>query len=249
MHSSPASPTIRKVMIVDDEAPARARLERLLSRHSSLEIIGTAGGISEAAAKFAALRPDLLFLDIEMPDGTGFDLLPFLDPVPRIIFVTAHEGFAVKAFEVNAVDYLLKPVFESRLDLTLRRILGEIPESEASAQTFQMEDLLFLRTPQASVAVEAKDILYISAERNFSHVHATKNRKIMIYRTLAQWQQRLPEEHFPRIDRSLLLNLSRLQKVEPLDPNHTLLHLRGLAEPLMIGRTALRRLNPLIRRL
>src|SRR6218665_487631 len=106
-------------MIVDDEPRMREHLANLLENHASLEIIAKAGSVAEAASVAKNTPPDLIFLDIEMPGGSGFDLLPLLDPVPRIIFVTAHSHFAVKAFEIRAIDYLLKPVFAGRLKAAL----------------------------------------------------------------------------------------------------------------------------------
>lgn len=243
--STPAK--LWKVMIVDDEPTARSRLQRLLRNHPSLQVVATAGSVEEAARRYVIHQPELLFLDIELKDGTAFDLLKFLRPVPKIIFVTGHENFAVKAFEVNAVDYLLKPIFGSRLDLALERILEKSPEPP-STTVFSIDDLLLLRTVHSSLAIAARDIVCITAERNFSHVHAAEDRKIMIYRTLSQWEQRLPPQHFPRIDRSLLLNLSRLARIESADANHAWLHVRGLSTPLKVGRTAVRRLHELIAR-
>lgn len=109
-----------------------------------------------------------------------------------------------------------------------------------------MDDVLFLRTLQGSVAVPTAEIAWIEAEGNFSHVHASGGRKVMIYRTLGQWEQRLPEQCFFRVDRSLLVNLSRLEKVQAVGPNLTNLHMRGMQEPLSIGRSAYRRLRPKI---
>ncbi len=246
MSDSPSPLPATKVMIVDDEPAARNRMESLLKDHPQLQIVATAGGVAEGVEAFRIHRPDLVFLDVEMKDGTGFDLLPFFDPLPKIIFVTAHPHFAVKAFEVRAVDYLLKPVFANRLNAALARILEPIPASasaESPSPSFQMDDVLFLRTSQGSVAVATSDIAYIEAEGNFSHVHSSGNRKVMIYRTLGQWEQRLPENCFFRVDRSLLVNLSTLEKVHPVGPNVANLHLRGMREPLSIGRSAYRRLR------
>lgn len=230
-------------MIVDDEPAARNHLERLLKEYPQLEIVAVAGGVAEGREAFREHQPDLVFLDVEMGDGTGFDLLPFLDPLPKIIFVTAHPHFAVKAFEVRAIDYLLKPVFANRLKAALDRIMEPVFGTAESAPSFQMDDVLFLRTTQGSIAVTTSDIAWIEAEGNFSYVHASGNRKVMIYRTLSQWEQRLPEDCFFRVDRSLMVNLTRLETVHSLGPNHANLHLRDMPEPLPIGRSAYRRLR------
>jgi two-component system LytT family response regulator len=235
-----------RAMIVDDEAPARERLVRLLSRYPEISIVASAASVKDAAASFLQHQPNLVFLDIEMPGANGFELLPSLHPVPKIIFVTGHEGFAVKAFEVNAVDYLVKPVFQDRLDAALKRILPSNdppPPDDAAAAPFSPEDLVFVRSEQSSTAIPVQKILYITASGNFSHVVSESANPTMVYRNLNQWQQRLPGNLFARIDRSLIINLSRVQKITTPDRNHAEVQFMGISEIVRIGRTALTRLR------
>jgi two-component system LytT family response regulator len=250
MSSQPlqSAPAKTKVMIVDDDPSARSRLELLLQAHPELHLVAAAGGVAEGIDAFRKHQPDLLLLDVEMNDGTGFDLLPHLDPLPKIIFVTAHPHFAVKAFEVKAVDYLLKPVFAHRLQLALERILEPVSakDEQLSSPGFQKDDVLFLRTSTGSVAVTVPDIAFIEAERNFSHVHATGGRRVMVYRTLGQWEDRLPNDLFCRVDRSLILNLSRVEKLRSAGLNLTNLHLQGIQSPVPIGRSAYKRLRSIL---
>jgi two-component system LytT family response regulator len=111
-----------KALIIDDEPPARRELRRLLAEFPWIEIVGEAGNVDEAAGKVASLSPELLFLDIQMPGGSGFDLLARLDYAPQVVFTTAHDEHAVRAFEVSALDYMLKPIDPERLAATVSRV-------------------------------------------------------------------------------------------------------------------------------
>jgi two-component system LytT family response regulator len=133
-----------KAMIVDDEPLARRELRRLLAEFPWVEIIGEAGNIAEAARAIEADAPELLFLDIKMPGGSGFDLLAKLEHVPRVIFTTAYDDHAVQAFEVNALDYLLKPIEPERLAGALARARGPLPSQSAPRQS-QIVERLFIR--------------------------------------------------------------------------------------------------------
>ncbi len=157
-----ASP--RRALIVDDEAPARELLSILLASHPEVRIVGKAASVSEASAQFQALTPDLIFLDVQMPKKDGFSLLPELSPLPDIIFVTAYDNFAVKAFEVNAVDYLVKPIREDRLALALMRLFTP---AERKAKPYTQDDRIFLYTDQELRVVVAQEITLIEAEGNY----------------------------------------------------------------------------------
>lgn len=233
-----------RTLIVDDEAPARQHLRRLLTSHPEIEIVGEASDIFEAAEHCATRTPELILLDIQMPRATGFELLPRLNPVPRIIFVTAHEDFAVRAFEVNAVDYLLKPIFADRLALALQRVLSQMGQ-EADSR-LGADESLFLHDDKALRLVPARKIVCIQAEGNYSRVILNDGKSLLIYRNLNQWEQRLPKSLFARVDRSLIVNLIHILEVKVLDRNTGNLFLSTLHEPVVIGRTALGRIKALL---
>ena len=143
-----------KALVVDDEPLARRELRRLLAAFPIVQVVGEAGNIDEARERIEALSPDVVFLDIQMPGGTGFDLLAQLDRVPRIVFTTAYDQYAVKAFEVNALDYLLKPVEPERLATAIRKI--HIPVNGARATVHQGRPALLVRAAAAGEPVDLR---------------------------------------------------------------------------------------------
>jgi two-component system LytT family response regulator len=233
-------------MIVDDERDARERLAGLVNSFPELSLVAVAASVCEAATLFVQHQPNIVLLDIEMSAASGFDLLPSLVPVPKIIFITAYQEFAIRAFEVNAVDYLLKPVFRERFSRSLNRIIR--PDSASAAGDddtpvvpFQRDDLIFFRGERASLAIPTKSIICITAAGNFSQVVA-EDQESLVYRNLSQWEQRLPTNLFVRVDRSFIVNLTRITKIVALDRDHTEVHLDCVAKPRTIGRSAAHRL-------
>ena len=219
-----------RTLIIDDEPPARKHLRRLLAEHPQIEVVGEASGIVEAIEMCEKYQPGLLFLDVQMPRATGFDLLPKLTPVPKIVFVTAHEEFALRAFEVNAVDYLMKPVFADRLALALKRILSGSGLDPAADDPLEAGDAVFLQSGRTLRMVPLRQIVCIVAEGNYSTVVLSDGK-------------RLPSSLFVRLDRSILVNLTHLLEVKIIDRDAGHLHLTGRKEPLMLGRTAINRVR------
>ena len=235
-----------RTLIIDDEAPARKHLRNLLAAHPEIEIVGEASSAAEASKLCEKLRADLLFLDIQMPRATGFDLLPKLSPVPRIIFVTAHEEFAVRAFEVNAIDYLLKPVFADRLAAALNHVLSGPGAEPGSEEPLQADDAVFLEDHRTVRMVPVRQIVCIKAEGNYSTVALSDGKEFLIYRNLNQWEQRLPQSIFVRLDRSLIVNISHLLEVKVIDRDTGNLFLTAREAPISLGRTALSRVRALL---
>jgi two-component system LytT family response regulator len=231
---------IRRALIVDDEAPAREFLRALLSAHPEVQIVGEAANVTEAIAQYHALQPDLIFLDVQMPKQDGFSLLPELRPVPEIIFVTAYDCFAVKAFEVNAVDYLVKPIREDRLALALMRLFSS---GERQAKPFTQNDRIFLYSDLELRVVMPNDITHIEAEGNYSRVHFIGKESLFIRRKMSEWEALLPRDLFARVDRSLLINLQSVSKVRSLPEHQTQVHLMGAKALLELGRMASSRLK------
>ena len=193
-----------KALIVDDEPLARRELHRLLNAYSSIEIVGEAGNIDEARARIAEFEPDLVFLDIQMPGGSGFDLLTQLDRVPRIIFTTAFDQYAVKAFDVNALDYLLKPIEPERLATALRKIKAT-PEAPL--------EQLFIRDGPRCWFVPLREVSVFSAEGNYVRL-LWGNERPMLGRSLAALEMKLDPARFFRANRSQIVNLDFIQSVE-----------------------------------
>jgi two-component system LytT family response regulator len=200
-----------KAMIIDDEPLARRELGRLLLEFPWVEIVGEAGQIVEAAEKIETLTPELLFLDIQMPGGSGFDLLARLEHLPQVIFTTAHSEHAVRAFEVNALDYLLKPVEPERLAAALTRIkrAGDAQAPLAGAPLEQ----LFVRDGPRCWFIPLREVRLLIADGNYVRLLWGKLQPLL-GRPLTLLEQRLDPKRFFRANRSQIINLDFIESVE-----------------------------------
>lgn len=247
-----ASPPLR-ALIVDDEPPARELLRRLLAAHAEIEVIGEARSVADAAERCARLRPDVVFLDVQMPREEGFALLPRLTPpLPAIVFVTAYDEFAVRAFDVNAADYLLKPVAPDRLARAIARVAtppaaaAPVPPASATAPgttRLQASDTLFLRTDQTLQTVPVLSVTHIVADENYSRVHLVDGAALLLRRTMNEWESLLPASHFVRVERSLIVNRSSVLRLDVISRDVAQAHLAGRREPLVLARRASLRLR------
>jgi two-component system LytT family response regulator len=200
-----------RVLVVDDEPLARRELRRLLGAFAGIEVIGEAGNIDEARAQIEQLSPEVVFLDIQMPGGTGFDLLTQLERVPRIVFTTAYDQFAVKAFEVNALDYLLKPVEPERLAMALQKIREDAPPRAAN-DSAPLEQL-FVRDGPRCWFVPLREVSLFAAEGNYVRMLWGKERPLL-GRSLTALEEKLDSRRFFRANRAQIINLDFIQQVE-----------------------------------
>ena len=203
-----------KTIIVDDERLARKELSSLLEKHAFIEIIAECSNVNEAKIAIDEHKPDLVFLDIQMPEKTGFDLLEELDFVPQIIFVTAYDEFAIKAFEVNAFDYILKPVDPDRLERTLLHVSESIKENKVyDANKLGYSDQIFIKDGEKCWFVKLEDIYLFESIGNYAKVHFEGN-KPMLLRSLNKIEERLEEKQFLRANRKNIVNTKWIQKVD-----------------------------------
>jgi len=210
-----------RVLIVDDEAPARDKLHRWLSSHADLEVAGESADGLAAAAAIEALKPDVVFLDIQMPGLSGLEVAAQLESgaAPLLVFVTAFDEHAVRAFDLNAVDYLLKPYDRDRLEKSLQRLRerrgAPTPAAvrTARAQTRSSERLLVPRGEQLEL-IEAASVQWLEADDNYVHVHTTGTR-YLVRRTLTDLLEQLGER-FVRIHKSTAVNLAEVASLAPL---------------------------------
>jgi two-component system, LytTR family, response regulator len=200
-----------KAIIIDDEPPARRELRRLLADFPWIEIIGEAGNIAQAAAMIEALSPALVFLDIQMPGGSGFDLLARLEHLPRVIFTTAHDEHAVRAFEVNALDYLLKPIDPARLAGALARV-GSANTTQPPQPDAALEQL-FVRDGPRCWFVPLREVRLLTSEGNYVRLSWGKTQPLL-GRALATLEQRLDSDRFFRANRRQIINLDFIENVE-----------------------------------
>ena len=235
-----------RALIIDDEAPARNHLRELLQTHSQVEIVGEAACVTEAAKLCAKYSPTLLFLDLQMPRGLGFDLLPLINPVPRVIFVTAYNEYAVRAFEVGAVDYLLKPIFPERLEMALTRLDHQSSPPNAGTPKELAEDSpVFLRTSKGLRAVLISHVTHIVADGNYTTIWLEDGSTFLTDRTMHEWEEIFPATWFVRLDRSLLVNTNHLRELKIESRDAALLAICGRSDMIKIGRAAQSRLRQL----
>jgi len=221
-----------KAMIIDDEPPARRELRRLLAEFSWVEVVGEAGNVDQAAEMVESLTPELLFLDIQMPGGSGFDLLTRLEHLPQVIFTTAFDEHAVRAFEVDALDYLLKPVPPDRLAAALARaaLRKAKPVMEAGQR-------IFVKDGERCWFVTLSDIVLLESEGNYARLHFDGNRPLVL-RSLNYLEERLDRAIFFRASRKHLMNLRFIETIDAWANGGFLVKLKGGFEVEMSRRQA-----------
>jgi two-component system, LytTR family, response regulator len=219
-----------KALLIDDERLARNELRRLLEAHRDIEVVGEAVDVEDALAKITALKPELLFLDVQMPGADGFSLLEQLEmPLPRVIFTTAYDEFAVKAFEFNALDYLLKPVDPNRLVAALEklRVVGGPDSADNAPRTrLSLEDKVFVREGDHCWFVPVKNIRLLESEGNYTRVHFD-DCKPQLFRSLTAMEERLDPKHFFRANRKQVINLAWVEGIDPWFSGGLLVRLKG----------------------
>jgi two-component system LytT family response regulator len=199
-----------KALIVDDEPLARRELRRLLAAHRSIQIVGEAGDIDEARERIESLAPGVVFLDIQMPGGTGFDLLAQLDLAPRIIFTTAYDRYAVAAFDVNALDYLLKPIEPERLAAAMDKLRAAAGWDGHRDSPLEQ---LFVRDGPRCWFVPLRDVSVFSAEGNHVRMQWGQERPLL-GRSLAALESKLDPQRFFRANRQQIINLESIRSVD-----------------------------------
>jgi two-component system LytT family response regulator len=227
----------RHAVIVDDERLARRELRTLLeeAHAGQVDVVGEAASVSDAARLARATDADVVFLDIQLAGETGMDLLPLLGAEVDVVFVTAFDEYTLRAFEVNALDYLLKPVAPERLAVTVNRLAAALPPSPAR-EPVTYEDRLFLRLGHERAFVRVRDIVAIEAEGDGSTLRLTTHaERKPSAKSLRDWEQRLPAQ-FVRIHRSTIVNLDYVERLEPLSHASQHVYLRGLPEPMTMSR-------------
>ncbi len=221
-----------RAIIIDDERLARAELKKLLQEFPEVEVIDEAANAEEGIAKIESLRPDLIFLDIQMPGKSGFDMLSELERTPQVIFTTAYDEFALKAFEVNALDYLLKPVEPKRLADAIQKLhFSEPKESRPVGENINNSiltenDQVFVKDGERCWFVKLSEIRLFESVGNYAKVFFGPN-KPLILKSLNALEERLDEKTFFRANRKHIVNLRMIEKIEPYFNGGLLLELKG----------------------
>ncbi len=223
-----------RAIVIDDERLARKELITLLNQLESVEVVGEAVNVDDAKDKIDQLNPDVIFLDIQMPEKTGFDLLEELDNVPHVIFTTAYDEYALKAFQVNALDYLLKPIEPKRLEEAIAKLQNKIDgkqKAEAEASTYNtkklnLDDQVFVKDGDRCWFVKLSNVRLFESDGNYIKVYFD-NFKPMIHKSLNALDERLDEKSFFRASRKHIINLGWVEGIEPWFNGGLVVTLRG----------------------
>jgi two-component system LytT family response regulator len=220
-----------RAIIIDDERLARNELKKLLLEFPDVEVIDEAANAAEGIEKIDALSPDLIFLDIQMPGKTGFDMLTELDKAPHVIFTTAYDEYALKAFEVNALDYLMKPIDPKRLADAIQKLQQAEEKELAANQAFNRgmlteNDQVFVKDGERCWFVKLSEVRLFESVGNYAKVFFAGN-KPLILKSLNALEERLDEKIFFRANRKHIVNMRMIEKIEPYFNGGLLLEIRG----------------------
>ncbi|MEK0441452.1 MAG: hypothetical protein RL403_430 [Bacteroidota bacterium] len=211
-----------RALVIDDERLARKELINLLNQLETVEVVGEAVNVEDAKEKIDQLQPDVIFLDIQMPEKTGFDLLEELDNLPHVIFTTAYDEYALKAFQVNALDYLLKPIEPKRLEDAVLKLQGKMEgiakreeqEGLSNSKKLTLEDQVFVKDGDRCWFVRLSNVRLFESDGNYIKVYFD-NFKPMIHKSLNALDERLDEKSFFRASRKHIINLGWVEAIEP----------------------------------
>lgn len=214
-------------IIVDDERLAREGLKGMLKEFTDLQIVAEAADVDEALELIDRHKPQLLFLDINMPEKNGFDLLEELIETPVVVFTTAYNEFAIKAFEKNAIDYLLKPISADRLREAVQKARKQIEDIRVQAQrdVLQPDEKVFIRDGDRCWFIKLEDIRLIESAGNYAKIHFDRYQPL-IHRTLNSLDERLSNKLFFRANRQQIINLNYIDKIEPFFNSGFLMYLK-----------------------
>ena len=224
-----------RTLLIEDNAAARAGLKQKLAAHPEVFVVGEADSVGRARTLFAMGGYDLVFLDIQLRGGFGFDLVPHIAPDARIIFVTAFDEYAIRAFEVTALDYLLKPVTAERLATALSR-LGASEAPRPATSPWRQDDLVQLHTDEGSKFVPVGSIKAIESELNYTMVHLETGRRQLVRRTLKEWEALLPTDAFMRVSRETIIGLQHVVRLDRNDHRSGRVWITGLPAPFEVSR-------------
>jgi two-component system, LytTR family, response regulator len=223
-------------LIIDDERLARLNLRKKLNMHSEIEVIGEASGMETGIKAIRELNPDLLFLDIKLSDGTGFDLLNKVEFKGRVIFQTAYDAYACRAFEINALDYLLKPITSERINKVIANIVNYDNERNSTAfHKFRYDDRIMIEQKKSIHFLKVENIIYIKAEREYTTLFEKGGKDYLVLKPIGDWQKELPDEQFARVHRNSIINFNCIERSERYG-NTANIFLAGIPEPIQISR-------------
>lgn len=229
-----------KAIIIDDERLARQELKNLLAAHKEIDVVAECANAEQAKEKIAEINPDIIFLDIQMPGKTGLELLEEISALPEVVFVTAYDEYAIRAFEINALDYLLKPVQPQRLAETVKKLLNkEAGEKEENDAPLNENDQVFVKDGEKCWFVSLQNIRLFESEGNYVRVYFDSFRPLIL-RSLNSLETRLPEKSFFRASRKHIINLKWVDTIETWFNGGLMVKLKGGQEVEISRRQAVK---------
>lgn len=223
-------------LVIDDERLARVALIKDLNRFHEIDVVGEASSIQTAVKAIERFGPDVLFLDIKLSDGNGFDLLDQVEYKGKIVFVTAYNEFATRAFEINALDYLTKPVSRDRLFKVIQRLTGEDQDSVSKTIIkFRYDDRIMIEQKKSIHFLMLDTLVCIKAERDYTTLTDCNGKEYLVLENIGEWQKKLPDEHFARIHRNSIINFNHIERAEKT--GHTAqIFMKNLPNSIMVSR-------------
>ena len=200
-------------IVIDDERLARLTLKKDLEKFPEITILGEANGIATAKTLIERTRPNLIFLDVQLTDGTGFDLLNQVEYSGKVIFVTAYDKYAFRAFEVNAIDYLLKPISIKRLKSAIDKLSNDSDQVQSTLVKLNYDDRLMVMHRNIVNFIKINSISAICASREYSYIRTIDGKEYLTSNNISQWENRLPDQYFCRIHRSTIINFDYIVKI------------------------------------
>jgi two-component system LytT family response regulator len=237
-----------RAILVDDVELMRITLKKVLEQFPHIELIGEASDFDSAKELINSAKPDLVFLDIDLNGLTSIDLLSQVNHVPKIIFITSHPDFAIKAFELNAIDYILKPISTEKIKKAIERLTNDevVPkqvENEVNSpltennERFEAEQIILLSFDNKMNFIKVKDINYIEAFGNYTKIFLSDGKLSITYNSIKNWDNKLPHDTFIQIHRSTIANLMNVVKIEKWTNDTGRLYLKGIDKPFEISRS------------
>ena len=226
---------IIRTIIIDDERLAIRGIEILLTDYPHIDVVGSAGDIDKAVSMIEKEKPDLVFLDIQLQGESGFDLFDRVAVDFKVVFVTAYDEYAIRAFEVNALDYLLKPVSRKRLNLTIDRVIKDSPKQSITNRHLEYNDVVIINTCDTIKFIKLSEIICINSDADYTRISIVDKKDELILRTLKEWEAILPGKYFIRIHRSTLINMEYIKEVERTTSNRFLIYLHYKSSPVCMS--------------
>ncbi len=219
-----------RVCIIDDEQLAIDELHMLLSKFDDVDVCATARSIEKAIEVINKTKPDIVFLDIQLKEHNAFSILELIKVKTHIIFVTAYDEFATRAFEINALDYLLKPVLQPRLEKAIKRFKLNISPEKPKTLEYKYSDRIIITEKNEYKLISINEIVSITADGDYTCLHLSNGSKKLILKSMLEWEKLLPNTHFERIHRSTIINLEFVSKIEKSFNNTCKVYLKNIKQ-------------------